>query len=111
MRTRKHVLVGDRPIDMRLGREVHDQIAPLDRPGNHAPVLDRTLDELDPTLDIRQVLPPPRVRQLVQHHDLHARPRLQRHPDVGRPDEPGRTCHQQPHAATSSRTPARRSLK
>ena len=74
---------------MRLGGEVHDQLAALHRLAHGVRVLDRALDELDPVLDVGQVLAPPGVGELVEHDDLVVGPRLEQHAHVGRADEPG----------------------
>ena len=64
-------------------------------------VLDRALDELDPVLDLGEVLAPPRVRELVEHDHLVVGPRLEQHAHVGRADEPGGAGHERPHVATA----------
>ena len=100
MRAREHVLVGDRSIDVRLGREVHHGVAALHRLARRAWILDRALDEHDPVLHLRQVLAPAGVGELVEHHDLVVRARLEHHPHVCRADETGGAGDQQLHAAT-----------
>ena len=101
---------GDRPIDVRLGREVHHRLTPDDRLCHRGRILDRSLQEPNIRLDLPQVLPPSRVRQLVEHRHLVA---MHAHPlaHERRPDEPGATADQQLHLALTARVNARYSAR
>ncbi len=95
----ERVRLGDRAVDVRLGGEVDDRVAALDRVGDRGGVLDAADHEAD--VEVLQVLAPARVGQLVEDGDLVA---------LGEPDadevgadEAGAAADEQLHAATSTR--------
>ena len=83
---------------MRLGREVDDRVDALGQLQHEVAVLDRADDQLHV---VGQVLAPPGVGELVEHHHVVL---VLDEAHVGRADEAGRAGHEQPH----TRTPGRR---
>ena len=73
VRAQERLGVGDGAVVVGLGGAVHDGVALRDKLVEKPGVADVAHDELDP---IRgqpgDVLPPPRVGQLVQHGHMHA---------------------------------------
>ena len=78
---------------MGLGSTVHDGAALGDKLVEEPGVADVAHDELDPVRgQPGDVLPPPRVGQLVQHGHMHAGMVLHHIPHEVRPDEPATAC-------------------
>ena len=103
-----HELLGaeDRPVDMRLGGEVHDRLTSGARLGDGRRVGDVADDEL--VLDACEVRPISRVRQLVEHDDLvtlGCEP-----PDEVRPDEAGTAGDEHAHRHRVAAKPVRSAL-
>ena len=95
MRARERLLVADRPVDVRVRREVHDRIAAAHHRPDHLGILDRPLDEPDLVLDVREVLAPSGVGELVEHDDLVAA--VERDAHVAGTDEARTTRDEDPH--------------
>jgi hypothetical protein len=93
--------IGDRAVDVRLGGEVHDGVDRGRRLRDGHGVLDRAVHE--GMVDVAQVLAPPRVRELVEDHDVVAVV-ADAVPDERRADEPGAAADQQPHVGTPTRS-------
>ena len=67
VRAQERLGVGDGAVAVGLGGAVHDGVAPRDKPVEKTGVADVAHDELDPARgQPGDVLPPPRVGQLVQ---------------------------------------------
>jgi hypothetical protein len=94
MRAREHVLVGDRAVHVRLGREVHDGLHATGHLHHEVAVLDAAHHQLRA---VRDVLATAGVGELVEHHHL---VRVREQPHVGRADETGSARHEQLHART-----------
>ena len=60
----------DRPVDMRLGGEVHDRVAAADGARDGRRVLDRAVHEADVVDHVVEVLAPAGIGQLVEHGHL-----------------------------------------
>ena len=82
----------DRPVDVRLGGEVHDRVAAARGAGDVLRLGDVALLELDA---VRQVGAVPGVGQLVEDDDVLAG--AQQPLDEVRADEAGATCDEDPH--------------
>ena len=91
----------DRPVDVRLGREVDDRLCAGRRRGDGVRVGDVALVEL--VLDAVEIRPVAGVRQLVEHDDLVARAREP--PREMRADEAGAAGDENAHRV--SRLPRR----
>ena len=93
----------DRAVDVRLGGEVDDRVAALDRRRDGVAVVDVALDELDAVRrQALEVLAPPGVGELVEH--AHRVVRVLGEPAAHevRADEPGAAGDEQLHAAAST---------
>jgi hypothetical protein len=98
----------DRTIHVRLGSEVDDCVAALDRGVDGVAVRDVRLDQLDAVrVETFEILTAARVGELVEHADVVARVGGDPIVHVGGADEPGSPRDQDPHAAASSSRSAR----
>ena len=87
--------VGDGAVVVGLGGAVRDGVAPRGKPVEKPGVADVAHDELDSVQgQPGDVLPPPRVGQLVQHGHMHARMALHHVPHEVRPNEPAAACNE-----------------
>ena len=88
----------DRAVDVRLGGEVDDGVAALDRAPDGVAVGDVALDQLEAIgRQALEVLAPARVGELVEHPDRVLREALEAIVDEARADEAGAAGDEQPH--------------
>ena len=81
----------NRPVDVRLGREVDDDVGVANERGRDAGVRDVAAHEGVPRIvdDVVQRLEPAGIGQLIERRDVPVGVRLECVPDEVRADEPG----------------------